>query len=863
MKGGGADGESKTDTKTVKPKETANTTTGSAKVKGSPVSAKQKTPKNTGGVTKANTANKKAEEGKKLNKSLSKDKNTIKDNAKKLKKTNVAKISVAKKKISIAKQGGKSGKGTKMTVTMVNGKQKSSKASKNDNTKKEVKKKQTKKSEPADVKKPTPKPDFSNLIKLLGSKPLTNSSGTILVKPVNNKTIHKTSLQNKIRKGLKIKPLNGPKFKNGKASVSSSKKKVNDGDDGEDSSSYTSVSSMSYDSEDSDSFYTLSPPAKKVKHNKGLENKSSTKNKGAENSTVKTKKTDVNVKTGEKPKTQSQPNVDSPSTSDAKESSSSRRAKKKTQSVEDFIAETLAKLDPKSKSAQKLKSELYHLTQDEMKELKSPSKSKERTTKTSDAKNIRSDLSTEFAKKKVKKIKRVKKNNDLNVSSPKKQKNTAQNSPQKVKKKSGLFKSIATTSAGQQRMKMLSNWNPSKNSSSKIVKPVPQLYASAFAPPSSYKTPPSSPTSLSLMGSAASLRLAGSRSTTPSSRPGTPSPQKAINTILQDLPMQVRQGLPPNVSMIPMIPTSPSAASYRAIIATNQKLLASKAVKRKFDEDEEYDEPSERRLSVRQSESSFKYKDIVVKKCSNYTQIWLFTQTQTKNALNPKVLQEIRTALHNARFDDSKLVLLSGSGSVFCSGVDLPYITQATDRRSAAKQMVDSLRDFISALIAFPKPIVAAVNGPAVGLGVGILPLCDIVLASDKASFYTPYSRLNQTPEACASYTLPQVIGLATANEMLLGGRKLTAIEAYQIGLVSQVFWPTSMMQEVIPRVQNMAMCSAKAMECSKLLIRSHQKAKLEYTNETECNMLLERWSSNECYKAMNTYLLQEQDMLI
>jgi len=69
--------------------------------------------------------------------------------------------------------------------------------------------------------------------------------------------------------------------------------------------------------------------------------------------------------------------------------------------------------------------------------------------------------------------------------------------------------------------------------------------------------------------------------------------------------------------------------------------------------------------------------------------------------------------------------------------------------------------DFVNTLITFPKPIVAAVNGPAVGLGMAILALCDVVYASDKASFSCLYTRLRQTPEACASYTLPKILGSA------------------------------------------------------------------------------------------------------
>ena len=73
-------------------------------------------------------------------------------------------------------------------------------------------------------------------------------------------------------------------------------------------------------------------------------------------------------------------------------------------------------------------------------------------------------------------------------------------------------------------------------------------------------------------------------------------------------------------------------------------------------------------------------------------------------------------------------------------------------------------REFIGALILFPKPVIAVVNGPAVGMGVSMLPLCDIVYASDKASFHCPWARLSQTPEGCASHTFPNVLGMAMVS---------------------------------------------------------------------------------------------------
>lgn len=87
---------------------------------------------------------------------------------------------------------------------------------------------------------------------------------------------------------------------------------------------------------------------------------------------------------------------------------------------------------------------------------------------------------------------------------------------------------------------------------------------------------------------------------------------------------------------------------------------------------------------------------------------------------------------------------------------------------SNLERLVNVLRSFLMKLISFPKPIVVGVNGPALGLGVAILPLCDFVYASDMASFQMPYSKLGQISEAASSYTLSQLIGMPLVSDLFI-----------------------------------------------------------------------------------------------
>ncbi|KAM3876571.1 chromodomain Y-like protein 2 [Diretmus argenteus] len=289
----------------------------------------------------------------------------------------------------------------------------------------------------------------------------------------------------------------------------------------------------------------------------------------------------------------------------------------------------------------------------------------------------------------------------------------------------------------------------------------------------------------------------------------------------------------------------------------NGKIHLHSSVKRKLGDDKGYVFDKRLRYNVRQNESNCRFRDIVVRKEEGFTHILLSSQTTDNNGLTPEIMKEVCRALGNAAADDSKLLLLSAVGTVFCSGLEPSYLIGrlSTDRRKESSRIADAVRDFVLAFIHFKKPIVVAINGPALGLGASILPLCDVVWASERAWFQTPCAALRLTPSGCSSYTFPQILGVALANEMLFCGRKLTAQEACSRGLVSQVFWPTTFNQEVMLRVKEMASCSAVVLEESKCLVRSILMSVLEEVNEKECQMLKQLWCSTKGLEALFSYL--------
>uniref|UniRef100_A0A8D0MJJ3 Enoyl-CoA delta isomerase 2 n=1 Tax=Sus scrofa TaxID=9823 RepID=A0A8D0MJJ3_PIG len=228
-----------------------------------------------------------------------------------------------------------------------------------------------------------------------------------------------------------------------------------------------------------------------------------------------------------------------------------------------------------------------------------------------------------------------------------------------------------------------------------------------------------------------------------------------------------------------------------------------------------------------------------------------------KNALTTQMYRDIMRALEAASEDSSRITVLTGSGDYYCSGNDLTNFKDIPPDKveERAQSSAVLLRDFVDCFIDFPKPLIAVVNGPAVGISVTLLGLFDVVYASDRATFHTPFSHLGQSPEGCSSYIFPKMMGPSKAAEMLIFGKKLTAREALAQGLVTAVFPDDTFQKEVWARLKAYAKLPPNAMRTAKRLMRHQEKEKLHAVNAEESRVLAERWVSDECITAIVAFL--------
>ncbi|MDR7306006.1 enoyl-CoA hydratase [Rhodoferax saidenbachensis] len=178
--------------------------------------------------------------------------------------------------------------------------------------------------------------------------------------------------------------------------------------------------------------------------------------------------------------------------------------------------------------------------------------------------------------------------------------------------------------------------------------------------------------------------------------------------------------------------------------------------------------------------------DILIDTADGITTITL-NRVEKKNSFTQAMYATCADALDAARDDVAvRVVVFQGDVTVFSAGNDI------ADFLSAAPKSNDApVFRFLRALAAFPKPIVAAVCGPAVGIGTTMLFHCDLVYAGDNAAFSMPFVNLGLCPEAASSLLVPQMMGYHRAAEALLMGEPFMAEAALEVGLANRVVPPT------------------------------------------------------------------------
>uniref|UniRef100_A0A7C4I4E1 3-hydroxyacyl-CoA dehydrogenase n=1 Tax=Caldiarchaeum subterraneum TaxID=311458 RepID=A0A7C4I4E1_CALS0 len=221
------------------------------------------------------------------------------------------------------------------------------------------------------------------------------------------------------------------------------------------------------------------------------------------------------------------------------------------------------------------------------------------------------------------------------------------------------------------------------------------------------------------------------------------------------------------------------------------------------------------------------YSEILVERKPPVTKI-ILNRPHRLNTITPKMIEELTDALLKAWSDrETRVVVLRGAGErAFSAGADVTAFTEIKTRQDAEK-FLRAFQELMNILESMPKPVIAAIDGYALGGGCELIMGCDIRIATDRSEFGQPEINLGLIPGAGGTQRLPRLIGVARALELTLLGNRISAEEAYRIGLVNKVVKPENLEQEVQTLAEKLASQPPLAVRAVKQLIYMTREAPL------------------------------------
>jgi enoyl-CoA hydratase/carnithine racemase len=237
---------------------------------------------------------------------------------------------------------------------------------------------------------------------------------------------------------------------------------------------------------------------------------------------------------------------------------------------------------------------------------------------------------------------------------------------------------------------------------------------------------------------------------------------------------------------------------------------------------------------------------LVLVEDSERVRLLTFNRPDAANAFNERLYHEAAGALRDAAADDRvSVVVLTGAGRTFSAGTDLHEMAgavpdaedsgePASDRPGPGPDSSRGFSAFVGALSSFPKPLIAAVNGAGVGLGLTMLAHCDLVLVSERARLLAPFTAMGVAPEAASSYLLPRRMGRQQATRYLFSSEWIGAEEAVDTGLALAMYDADQLLPEALALATKIAGKSLPSLMATKRLLRESERDGVARASELE-----------------------------
>lgn len=242
-------------------------------------------------------------------------------------------------------------------------------------------------------------------------------------------------------------------------------------------------------------------------------------------------------------------------------------------------------------------------------------------------------------------------------------------------------------------------------------------------------------------------------------------------------------------------------------------------------------------------------------------QILTMSQPETRNALTGNTaVDELVEACNAIRLDTSiRVVVLTAEGPVFSSGGNVKDMLRFQNQKLLPETIREEYRNGIQrlprALYNLDVPVICAINGPAIGAGLDLTCMCDIRIASEKATFAESFVKVGIVPGDGGAWLLPRAVGMSKAAEMAFTGDSLSAQEALACGLVSRVVAPEKLMEEALKLATKIAANPGGVLRMTKRLLREGERSTLDSLLEISAGYQAIAHMTPDHHEAVNAFI--------
>ncbi len=233
-----------------------------------------------------------------------------------------------------------------------------------------------------------------------------------------------------------------------------------------------------------------------------------------------------------------------------------------------------------------------------------------------------------------------------------------------------------------------------------------------------------------------------------------------------------------------------------------------------------------------------------------------------RNALSLEMRSGMHEFLDKHEFDDSvRCVIIKGAGDHFMAGGDVKSFAQMAKEQSPEElrthflHRIHDLHGYVSAMRRFPKPIIASVRGAAAGAGVSLAAACDLIIASEDAFFTLAYCHIGISPDGSATYSLPRMVGVKKAMEMVLLGDRLDAEAMAAAGLVNKVVPAAALDEETAKLAGRLAKGPTRAYSHAKRLMYASINNQLEHQLQLEAEAFADCAGSEDFREGVSAFV--------